>query len=596
MQVTIFKNFEDKTNPHYTSIQEIFKRIRKGKSKKQIDLIRSKVMTGEDYDLDKKALPFVVFAAAETKEVLVEKEGKKAYPSHRLDASVTKHSGLFVIDFDKIDVDQKIQQLKKDPYIYACWIGPSGNGVKGLVKCPPSIENHNLYYTAFLDRYPELDPTSRNIARGTFESYDENLWVNPDSLVWDKQLTEEQHKKKKDSQKNRRSVTVLAKAVAMVRASYDGNKHESLRDAAVLLGGYIAAGRVKEDEAITLLTEEIKMKNPKDLAGAKKTITDGISHGKTRPLHETKKMEKAQEFLRREDGSYDFIADNYQMDEYEQAVINGTLQFGLPTGINELNTYWMFKRHHLVWFAGLDNVGKSFFVWYLAVLAAMFHGWKFLVFSSENEDGQLRKKLKEFYIGKSIKIMTKEELSMAKEFVDKHFMIMASTEMHNVDEMLIKAEIVYDEGFEYDCFIAEPYNSIEPMKDMDSHRNNLHNLNKMRVFKHEYASLWVCDHVHSDAARTKDKDDYVKVPYKSQVEGGQIKANKVDDFLMLHRLANHPDEKFNTQIHVQKIRDKETGGDHTDKDHPVIAQINNGYCGYSSYGIDPVVEYWKNKR
>jgi hypothetical protein len=594
--VTIFSNFEDKMNPHYRAISHIFERIKEGKSKEQVELIRTKVFLGEDYDKEKKALPFVVFAAAKTKAVEVKKEGRKSYTSHRLDESVDQHSGLFPLDFDKVDVPQKIEQLKKDPYIYACWIGPSGTGVKAVVKCPPSIENHDLYYTAFLDRYPELDPTSRNISRGTFESYDPNIYINDTSLIWDKKLTEEQRKKNKEKEKNKRSVRILATAVAMVRASHDGNKHDALRNAGVLLGGYIATGRVDEQEAIKLLEEEIRMKNPKDFDAAKGTIRDGIDYGKNRPIQESKKIEKAQSFLRRSDGSYDFLADDEEMTDYELAVINGTLEFGLPTGINDLNTYWMFKKHHLVWFGGLDNVGKSFILWYLAVLAAMLHGWKFLIYSSENENGHLRRKLKEFYIGKSLKIMDDEELTMAHDFVKDHFRIMSSTEMHNIDEMLIKAEIIYDEGFEFDVFIAEPYNSFEPMKELDIHRNNLYNLNKMRVFKHEYASLWVADHVGSDAARAIDSEGYVRVPYKGQIDGGQVKGAKVDDFIMIHRIPNHPVERNVTQVHVQKIRDKETGGDHTDKESPVKIQINIGYCGFSCQGVDPVEEYWRAKK
>jgi hypothetical protein len=600
MTVTIFKNFGDKTEPHYISIEVALNRIRRGsKAKKLIDSIRSKVFTGESYGKDKELLPFIVFAAARTKAVVIEKEGKEPYESHRLDESVVEHSGVFALDFDKTDVAQKIEQLKLDPYIYACWISPSGTGVKALVKCPPSLENHDLYYTAFLERYPELDATSRNISRGSFESYDPDIYVNESSLVWDKRITQEEYRRKREKEKNKRPIKILATAVAMVRASHEGNKHESLRSAANLLGGYIAINRVKEEEAIKILEEEIAQKNPRDMETARQTIRDGIEWGKNHPIQEAKKIEKSQQFLRRTDGTYDFLADDDEMEEYEQAVIEGTLPMGLVTGINELNTWWMFKKNHLVWFAGLDNVGKSFFVWYLAVLAAMFHDWRFLVYSSENDDGQVRKKLKEFFLGKSLKTATKEELALAREFVTKHFRIIASTEMHTVDEMLIKAEIIYDEGYEFDCVIAEPYNSFQPMKELDAHRNNLYNLNKMRVFKKQYATIWAGDHVGSDAARSVETDKkseyygYVKAPWKSQIDGGQIKASKVDDFIMLHRLANHPFERYITQVHIQKVRDKETGGDVTDKDTPVKLQINMGYCGYTCNGIDPVEQYWK---
>lgn len=598
MVVTIFKNIDDVNSPFYIPLEQALARIKKGKSKEQVELIRTKVFTGEDYTEDKKALPLIVFSAAKTKPITVNKRGR-TYETQRLDESVVEHSGVFPIDFDDCNVAQKLEQLKKDPYIYACWIGPSGKGVKGLVKCPPSVEHHSLYYTAFLDRYPDLDPTSRNIARGTFESYDPDLWVNKNALVWDKRMTEEERKKKKEKEKNKRSVKVLATAVAMVRASYDGIKHDTLRNAAALLGGYIVTGRVVEEEAIKILEEEIAQKKPRDMEGAKATIRDGIEWGKNHPLKDAKKIEKAQEFLKRDDGTYDFMADEEEMDEFEQAVIDGTLPMGLPTGINELNTYWMLKKNTLVWFGGVDNVGKSFFLWYLAVLAAMLHGWKFLIYSAENDDGQVRKKIKEFYLNKSLKVATDKERAMADEFYKKHFRIMSMTEFHNIDEMLIKAEIVYDEGFEFDVFIAEPYNAIDTIRDLDAHRNNLYALNKMRIFKKQYSALWVADHVASESARNIEKDKkspyfgYVKVPWKSQIDGGQVKASKVDDWVMLHRLPNHPFERYVTQVHIQKIRDKETGGDYTEKDAPVKIQIDMGYCGYSCNGVNPVEEYWK---
>lgn len=595
MNVTIFKSFEDKINPHYRTIESVLERIKSGKSKKQIEIIRKKAAAGEDYDLDKKKLPFIVFAAAATKSITVEKKDREPYDSHRLDESITDHSGLFVIDFDKVDVEQKLEQLKKDPYIYACWIAPSGKGVKGLVKCPPSIEKHDLYYTAFLDRYPELDATSRNISRGTFESYDPNIWVNENSLVWDKRITEEVRLQNKKKVQNRRSLKALSTAVTMVRSSSDGIKHESLRNAAVLLGGFIAVGKVKEDEAIKLLEEEIRLKKPKDFESARQTIQDGINYGKTRPLHEAKKLEQSQEFVRRGDGSYDFLADAGEMDEYLRALLDGSLAMGLPTGLNELNTYWLFKKNQLVWFVGADSVGKSFLVWYLATLVALFHGWKVIIHSAENRDGQLRKKLMEFYLGKSVKLMDDEEITKALTFVNDNFRIISSTQMHTLDDFLLKCELIIDEGFNADLIIGEPWNAFEVPSAVDSYRNNIHALNKLRVFKEQYCAVWVADHINTNAARSKDKDGYMLPPTKADTEMGVMKSNKVDDMIIIHRIGNHPEKKYDTQIHVTKVKDEESGGKKTDKDEPVIITINMDYCGYTCYGQDPVKEYWKKR-
>jgi hypothetical protein len=584
MNVVLFKNFSEVTQPHTTTLVKALDRIKTGASKDKILEIRRKVSVGEDYEADKKDLPCVLFSVAKVKMTI----SKRDIETFREDASVVEHSGVFTLDWDSCDVTHKLEQLKKDPYILAAWLSPSGTGVRALVKCPPNIDSHNLYYTAFLDRYPELDSTSRNISRVTFESYDPSIFINWNSLVWDKKLNEEERRKNKEKNENRRGKHVLSTAVAMVRSSFDGEKHETLLKAANLVGGYVATGRVNEEDAIRVLEDEIRAKNPKDFHGAAQTIRDGINYGKTRPLAESKKIEKAQQFLRREDGSYDFLADDEAMTEYELAVINGTLEMGMPTGLNALNNYWMFKKHHLVWFVGADSVGKSFLVWFLAVLAAKLHGWRIIIHSAENRDGQLRKKLKEFFIGKPIKLMDDEELTIAHDFVKKHFRIISSTQMHTLEDFLLKCEIIIDEGFDAEVVIGEPWNSFDIPSTIDSYRNNIHALNILRVFKENYCSVWVADHINTTAARAKDKEGYVLAPSKADAEMGQMKANKVDDFLVIHRIGNHPFKKKETQIHVQKVKDEETGGQKTEKDNPVILELEDDYCGYKCNGVNPI--------
>lgn len=586
--ITIFRNFGDINNPQYISVEQALNRIKTGRSKEKIDEIREKVKSGEKYDKLKEELPFVIFAAGKVEPIETTSRGK-TYSTCRLDKCVKEHSGYFPLDWDEVNVEQKIQQLKNDPYIFAAWVAPSGLGVKALVKCPPSIDNHPLYYTAFLDRYPELDPTSRNIGRGTYESYDPNIYINPNSLVWDRKMKEEERKKLKEKSANRRATQVISTAVGMVRAALDGEKHTTLLKAAKLLGGYVAIGRIAEDEAAQILEQEIAAKNPEDMEGAKRTIRDGLEYGKAQPLIETKKLEKAQKFFKREDGTYEFLADEREMLEYELAVVNGTLEMGLSTGVNGLNKNWMFKKHHIVWFGGMDNTGKSFLVWYLAVLAAKFHGWKILIHSAENSDGMLRKKLKEFFIGKPLKLMDSEEHTLAHDFVKEHFRIISSKQFHTLEDFLLKAEVIYEEGFQYEVLIAEPWNSFDPPKNVDRYSDLIHSLNILRVFKENYSSVWVCDHVSTNAARNKDKKTgFVLPPIKGDIEMGVMKGNKTDDFLILHRVINDPENNNNLQIHVVKVKDVETGGFPTVKDEPVILTINKDYCGYTCNYVDPI--------
>lgn len=590
---TIFKNAYELEEAHYIEVNVLLDRIKKGKSKDKVLTIRKKVAAGEDYSNDKKNLPSVLYSGEATKAIeKTYKSGKKKgqkYLSKREDGSITKHSGFFVLDFDDINVENKKSQLSNDKYIYSAWVSPSGKGIKALVKCPAEIENHEHYYEAFIDRYPELDTTSRNIARLCFESYDPDIYINYHSEVWNKKKSKQERVKQKEAVKRHRNNRVMSVAVDMVRSSIDGEKHNTLIKAANLLGGYISVGQVDETEAVQILEQEIQQKNVKDFDLARKTIKDGIEHGKTRPIREAKEIEKKHDVVS------DFLAENSDMDEYLYAFINGTIEMGLSTGIHNLNNHWLIKRNHLVWFGGLDNTGKSLIIWYLAALASLYHGFKFLLFSAENNDGQIKKKLIELVMSEKITNASKEKIEWAKDHVEKHFRIVTNRNMFTWENFLKNAEIVYDEGFDYDVLIAEPYNAME-IQGSNKHMSDISCMNMLRVFKENYSAVWVCDHANSEAARNVDtKTGFVRRPTKYGIDGGTIKANKVDDFVIIHRLVNHPEEYMVNQIHVDKIKDTDTGGKPTMKDEPVRITANKDLCGFSCGMIDPVQKWWENK-
>ena len=571
-KVTIYKSMTAKT-PHHITVGQALNRIRSGKSKELIEKIRS----GK---ADKKKLPAVIFSG------IIEGNSRK-------DSDLTEHSSHFVLDFDKIDVNTKKQQLKNDEYIYACWTSPSGNGVKALVKCPPSLEGHGEYYDAFCARYKDLDTTSRNLARLCFESYDPEIFIRPQAKIWDKKLSKKATERVRTTRTEQHNNRIMSVAAGMIRGAADGTKHDVLLRAAKLCGGYIAVGRLDEDTVKEELFKEIVALGIEDEVAARRTIDDGIEYGKKQPIQEIKKIEKAQTFLKREDGSYDFLASKEDMDWYEEAFLNGTLPMGLPTGLNELDKYWMFKHNTLVWFVGVDNVGKSFIVWYLAVLQSIINGKKFLLYSAENSDGEVRKKLKEMFLGDRLDMADSEQIKVASDWIDEHFKIMTSKKMYTLEQFLMRAEIVFDEGWEYDCVIGEPFNAFDVPTELSGHVHNVKGLNMLRVFKENYSSVWVADHAGSNAARDKDSQGYIKVPWKSSVDGGQIKANKVDDFIVIHRLANHPDDWMITELHIQKIKSTETGGGITHKDSPFRMVMNTNKCGYHQIdNFDPVKEFW----
>lgn len=607
--VTIFSNLSDTLQPFTITLNAALSRIRDGKSKKLNEELRTLLKNNDkkSYDKKKTSLPCVVFGAGKVQKVkLKRKKDGKEYDSCRAKESVVEHSGVFVIDFDDVkDVPVLMNRLKQDNYILAAWLSPSGDdnpvkkGIKGLVRCPKDIGNHEEYYAAFIEhRYPELDKSQKDISTLCFESYDPNIYINVNAKVWDKRVTKQQQQEIRAKRKGGNEDRIINRVLPIFLQAMDGEKHNMLNKTAYTLGGYVGAGSVSEDRARTALRSAVDSRSHeiRDLENAYKTVEDGLVAGKSTPLEEIKRQEKEHEATRNPDGSLICYASNEEMNQYIDDFINGTLEMGLSTGLGKLDSHWLFKKKTLVFFGGVDNIGKSLVVWYLAVLAAMFHDWKFVIHSSENSDGQVKKKIQELFLNKPAKQWSKTEREKAEAFFTENFRIMTSMKSYSWDEFLFWAEVIFDSDFQYDCIIIDPYNAIHSKGNASMHERTIETMNKLQTFKKNFASMWIPDHANSTAARNKDEDGFVKVPWKSDLDGGQIKANKVDDMVMLHRLVNSPENYRDVQIHVNKIKDTETGGKHTMKDAPVVLTANKDLCGFhDQMGYDPIEDYWRRQ-
>jgi hypothetical protein len=170
MKVSIFKNKKDVNNPFDRDIQVCLDRIKNGKSKDAVELYRN------TFDSKiKDNLPGVCFSGTF---------------NYRNEEGLVNHSGLIILDFDKYDIEngaqKKKEELINDPYVFAAFISPSGSGVKVLIKVPPIKEDHKLYFNSIFNKYDDghLDQSGKDVSRLCFESYDSDLYYNPDSLVW----------------------------------------------------------------------------------------------------------------------------------------------------------------------------------------------------------------------------------------------------------------------------------------------------------------------------------------------------------------------------------------------------------------------------
>lgn len=181
MKITIFKDIRSTSTPFYRHIDVVLDRIKNGSSKELIESIQQEQDKSARNEL-KKSLPAICFSGVFTK---------------RADNSITEHSGLICLDFDgyanKREMMAEKRSIASDEYVMSVFVSPSGDGLKVLVKIPQDIDNHVRYFNALEIHFnsPHFDTTSKNISRVCYESYDQDIYINKESAVWDKMHEEE---------------------------------------------------------------------------------------------------------------------------------------------------------------------------------------------------------------------------------------------------------------------------------------------------------------------------------------------------------------------------------------------------------------------
>jgi hypothetical protein len=176
MDITIFKDIKQTSQPFYRDVNLILDRIRDGASKDLVKKIRSE-KEKDTRKILKAKLPAICFSGKFSK---------------RADNALIEHSGLICLDFDeyktKKEMLQEKQRLSKDKYVFSVFVSPSGNGLKVLVKIPPKVDNHKNYFLSLQKHFKSdnFDKSCKNVSRVCYESFDPLIHINAVSSLWDK--------------------------------------------------------------------------------------------------------------------------------------------------------------------------------------------------------------------------------------------------------------------------------------------------------------------------------------------------------------------------------------------------------------------------
>ena len=117
---------------------------------------------------------------------------------------------------------------------------------------------------------------------------------------------------------------------------------------------------------------------------------------------------------------------------------------------------------------------------FLALLSSLLHGWKWIIYSSENTLGNVIRTLIEFYAGRKLDKINKQAYEEAKAFVEKHFTILKSDEtLFNYKDIINMTKKLLDKQ-EYHSVLVDPYNSL---------KIELNNSSKLNTHEFHYEAI-----------------------------------------------------------------------------------------------------------
>lgn len=344
-----FKLFSVKSalNNAFNSLSDENKKVvensyNSGEYKELIEAARNSLSNGNEgeYSKLKSFLPLVLPSVE-----IISKINQNELDS--LDPVITK---LFCIDIDhvkdvqKLDLQEVKGKLSQDPYIYACYVSPSNNGLKIFFKYElegyeGKYWNQSEHVSSVLGNYLksnyniEADEACKDFLRRHYISLDEQAYYNENSKVFiikpkkeddnqlpsatasdiptsgtqakeitatenntvdakntlPQQLTSKRGRPKRETytfekQQKKAAIAIMNNAIEALKNAPDGTRNSELNKAAHTLGGISRLGIIDKTTAHDTLEQIYQTINPNDLKNFDYTFESGWSKGTESPL------------------------------------------------------------------------------------------------------------------------------------------------------------------------------------------------------------------------------------------------------------------------------------------------------------------------
>jgi hypothetical protein len=561
--ITIFKNIFSK-EPHFITVEKAIERIKLGASKQLVLDIRL-ALDKEKANKLKLNLPSICFS------------GK--FGQDRKDEQLIEHSGFIVLDFDDIsDLRDKQIEIISNKFVYACWVSPSGSGLKALVKIA-DVKKHREHFQSLQDIFPEIDRSGINVSRVCYESFDPDIYVNKDAEVFTKakkieKIVVSEIENLDDSENFRRILKWLTNKNDAFVTGERNTYIFKLASACCRFG-------IGEESALGLISTEYTVSNDFTMSEMRSAVKSGYRANKnnfgTASIQKEKLVSKTtnyeidvkKEFTEEVGESYRVEDVVYGIDVKDRALYINQKGFDkvLGLGISQIDYLFKPKRGEITLLTGIGNYGKTAWQKAQLLMRMVMFGEKVATFSPEDVPA-------EEYFHDYVEMLLGCECTpynpnrpsddiyeAAYDFVSKHIFYI-SAEMLSPTPQYIKEkflELIVQEKVDFCCI--DPFNQMTNDYKGYGGRTDKYLETLLADFsrfaRKNDVYFWIIAH---PKLMERDRTGNYKCPDVFDVNDGAMWSNKMDNILVYHRpFAQTDPNNPLAEFHSKKIKKKSVG-------------------------------------
>jgi len=561
--ITIFKNIFSK-EPHFITVEKALERIKLGASKQLVMDIRL-ALDKEKANKLKLNLPSICFS------------GK--FGVDRKDEQLIAHSGFIVLDFDDIsELRDKQTEIISNKFVYACWVSPSGNGLKALVKIADG-KKHREHFQSLQDVFPEIDRSGINVSRVCYESFDPDIYINENAELFTKakkveKVVVSETENLDDSENFRRILKWLTNKNDAFVTGERNTYIFKLASACCRFG-------IGEESALGLISTEYTVSNDFTMSEMKSAVKSGYRANKnnfgTASLQKEKLVSKTtnyeidvkKEFTEEAGESYRVEDVVYGIDVKDRALYINENGFDRVQGIGIPQLDYLFKpkRGEITLLTGIGNYGKTAWQKAQLLMRMVMFGEKVATFSPEDVPA-------EEYFHDYVEMLlgcectpynpnrpSNEIYEAAYDFVSKHIFYI-SAEMLSPTPQYIKEkflELIVQEKVDYCCI--DPFNQMTNDYKGYGGRTDKYLETLLADFsrfaRKNDVYFWIIAH---PKLMERDRSGNYKCPDVFDVNDGAMWSNKMDNILVYHRpFAQTDPNNPLAEFHSKKIKKKSVG-------------------------------------